>query len=64
MQLLAGTMFMFHDENLANRSKQVMMGHLHARSEVYTEEDDFYKSVPEAFEEEMRENHRQGFKYE
>lgn len=56
MQLQAGTMFMFHDENIVSGSKEVMMGHLHARSEVYTDQDDFYESIPEAFEEDMQEN--------
>jgi len=36
MYVHAGTMFMFHDEIIVSNLKQVMMGHLNAKSEVFT----------------------------
>lgn len=34
MYVHAGTMFLFHDEVITSRFKQVMVGHLNAKAEV------------------------------
>ena len=52
MSVHAGTMFMFHDEIITSNLKQVMMGHLNAKAEVFTNEN-FYEEMPAEFQQKV-----------